>query len=48
MHEGTVVAVGQRDLSVIELVLQAAVQQVEQQLVGQTGSTVRLLLGLHR
>lgn len=48
MHEGTVVAVGQWDLSVVELMLEAVVEEVEQELTGQTGSTVKLLLRLHR
>lgn len=46
VHEGGVVTAGQRDLSVIQLLLQAVVEEAEQQLVGQTGSAVRLLLGL--
>lgn len=48
MHEGAVVAVGQRDLSVVELMLQAVVEEAEQELVGQTGSAVKWLLRLHR
>lgn len=48
MHEGTVVAVGQWDLSVVELMLEAVVEEVEQELTGQTGSTGKLLLRLHR
>lgn len=47
VHEGGVVTVGQWDLPVGELVLQAAVEETQQELVGQTGRTVRLLLMLH-
>lgn len=47
VHEGAVVAVGQRDFSVTELMLQAAVEEAEQELIGQTGRAVNLLLILH-
>lgn len=47
VHEGAVVAVGQRDFSVTELMLQAAVEEAEQELIGQTGGAVNLLLILH-
>lgn len=47
VHEGAVVAVGQRDFSVTELMLQAAVKEAEQELIGQTGGAVNLLLILH-
>lgn len=47
MHEGGVVAGGERDLSVVELLLQAVVEEVEQELTGQTRSTGSLLLQLH-
>lgn len=48
MHEGGVVAAGQWDLSVVELLLQAVVQQVEQELIGRTGRAVKLLLRRRR
>lgn len=47
MHEGTVVTVGQRDFSVTEFMLQAAVEEAEQELIGQKGGTVKLLLILY-
>lgn len=48
VHEGAVVAVGQWDFSVTELMFQAAVKEAEQELIGQTGGAVNLLLILKR
>lgn len=47
MNEGDVVAISQWDFSVTELVLQAVVEEAEQELVGQTGGAVYLLVILH-
>ena len=47
LHEGHVVSVGQWDLAVAEVLLQAAVKQVEQQLVGQAGGALGRLFVLH-
>lgn len=44
VHEGAVVAVPQWDFSVTELMFQAAVEEAEQELIGQTGGAENLLL----
>lgn len=43
MHEGAVVAAGQWDLLVAELQLQAAVEEAEQDVVGQAEGAVTVL-----
>lgn len=46
VHEGAVVAAGQRDLLVAELQLQAAVEEAEQDVVGQTGGAAVAVLSV--
>lgn len=43
VHEGAVIAGGQRDLLVAELQLQAAVEEAEQDVVGQAQGAVAVL-----
>ena len=47
MHEGHMVSVGQWDLPVTEVLLQGAVEEAEQELVGQRGAAQGHLLILH-
>lgn len=47
MHEGDVVLVSQWDLPVTEFLLQAAVEQAQQELVGNIGGALGHLLVLH-
>lgn len=44
VHEGDMVSLSQRDLPVTELLLQATVEEAEQELVGQAGGALEQLL----
>lgn len=47
LNKSSVVSVCQRDLSVIQLMLQTAVEQAQQQFIGQTGRVMQLVFTLH-
>lgn len=47
MHEGTMVVSSQWDLFVAQFLLQAGVEEAEQELIGQTGRTGNLVLILY-